>query len=207
MIDLFEARAIAYTTVARDARLQASRASKAAMLAAQPPPPSESLNLQDANRPERQLKALRRNMTNVSAPQEEEDEVAEAETKPAPLRKRRKRGHVVSVSQGNYVPSKICNPFCSHKKHCGGHPDDLHKCKGQVADAFLSLDDDDDDVTVPKRMRLQECSSNAIMPLAEAEDFLARFLHDQQLYLRSVICRDEVRIHNDVMNGLSVVMY
>ena len=83
MIDIFEARATAYTTVARDARLQASRASKAARLAAQPPPPSESLNLQDANRPERQLKALRRNMTNLSAPQEEEDEVAEADSKPA----------------------------------------------------------------------------------------------------------------------------
>ena len=109
MFPLFEARATAKATVARDARLVASRAVKAAELAAQPPPPSESLNLQDANRPERQLKALRRNMTNVSAPQEEEDEVAEAETKPAPPRKRRKRGHVVSVSQRNDVPNKICN--------------------------------------------------------------------------------------------------
>ena len=207
MIDIFEARATAYTTVARDARLQASRASKAARLAAQPPPPpSESLNLQDAIRPERQLKALRRNMTNLSAPQEEEDEVAEADSKPAPRRQRGKRGHVVSVSQGNYVPSKICNPFCSHKKHCGGHPDDLHKCKGQVADDLLSSDDNDD-ITVSKGKRLRELSPDVIMPFDDAKDFLQSFLQDQQLLIFPVISRDKVRIHNDVMNGLSVVMY
>ena len=75
-----------------------------------------------------------------------------------------------------------------------------------MADAFLSSDDDDD-VTVRKRMRLQECSSDVIISLREAQDVLARFLHDQQLHFRSVISRHKVRIINDVMNGLSVVMY
>jgi hypothetical protein len=179
---MFEARDTAWENVAAKARLVLSRAVKAAQLAAQPP--RESLNLQASNRPERQRKALLRHISDVLDPQDQDDKVEDAVSKSARGRQRRKRRHVVHVSQGNDEASKISNPLCSFKKHGGGHPNDLHKCEGQVTEDLVSSDDNDDIIvtgplvhTVPKRMKLPECSSGVLMPLADAEDFLARFLH------------------------------